>query len=187
MGDLTLRDADKFDWDGSRDKIIELAGRGLSQAYISKAVGLAQSTVGRILRTEFTDRNTNRQKIVEAHAQTVQWLKLKITERMHDSGKIWDRRDAELLLKVLDREAKLFGTDQPVQSQVNVVIEDLSEEDLVNQLAAAGYTLQLNPPLKALTEPVAVEDAEYEPVSSQEPDGRQRTVEATVDEGSSGE
>jgi hypothetical protein len=127
--------------------VVDLAGRGFSAAYISRSTGLNYKLVTKLLKSEYTDRNANRQQIIEAHSQQVNWLKLKITERMHEAGKGWDRKDAELLLKVLERESKLFGTDQPTQSQVNVTIEELSDEDLWKQLAAQGIEVkQLAPP-----------------------------------------
>lgn len=171
MSNLTLQDADRYDWDGRRQRIVELAGQGHSQIYISKAVGLDVKTVGRILKSEFSERNANKQLIVQAHAQTVQWMKLKITSRITESGNNWDRRDMETLLKVLDREAKVFGIDQPTQHDVNVTVEQLSDDDLVKQLAAEGIVVQLPtpPPLKAL--PEAVIDAEFVSHDDRQPDG----------------
>lgn len=177
--DVRLRDTDLHDYNGDRDRIVELAGRGFSAHYISQATGVAYKTVQRLLRSEFVERNSKRQDTVQAHAQTLNWLKLKVTERIHKSGANWDRRDCELLLKVLEREAKVFGVDAPTQHQhdINVTVEDLSEEDLLSQLAAAGYALQITPPVRQLPTPVVADDAEFEPVDRT--DGRQGTAEET--------
>ena len=159
---LTVRDADAYDWDGSRDRVIELSGQGYGPLYISKATGLSVRVVEKIRKSEFQDRNANRQQIVEAHAQTVQWLKLKLTERIAAAGGKWDRRDGELLLKVLERESRLFGCDQPVQVQhdVNVTVEQLSDDDLLKALAAEGIVVQqLNPPPAPAALPEHIEDA----------------------------
>jgi hypothetical protein len=83
------------------------------------------------------------------------------------SGKLWARQDGELLLKALERKAKLSGADAPVESTVNVVIEDLSDDDLHKQLAAEGYVFtQLNPPIQTAL-PEHIEEAEVTNVGTE--------------------
>lgn len=178
--ELTLRDADQYDFDGTRDKIVDLLGRGFSVAYAAKVVGKSPETVRKIARSEFVERNASRQQVIEAHDQTIHWLKMKVTKRMHEAGDRWDRRDAELLLKIMDREAKLKGVDAPTTTNVNVTVEDLSDADIISQLSAAGYQLQVPTPPKALPEPTQVDDAEFVTL-----DGN-RTPEATAGEGPQG-
>ncbi len=159
--EVRLRDSDPYDYDGSRDRIVDLAGRGFTAAYIHKLTSIPYKVVQRLMRSEFAERSSNRQQVIEAHAQTVQWLKMKVTERMHSMGGAWDRRDGELLLKILERESKLFGVDQPTQHQhdVSITYEELSNDELLSQLAAAGYSLQITTP-KVLM-PVEAEDAQF--------------------------
>jgi len=155
-----LNELDAYDWDGVRNQIVDLAGRGFTATYIAKKIGRSPAFVSKILKSEFKERNSNRQQIIEAHFQTVQWLKMKLTERITVTGAGFSAKDAELLLKVLDREARLFGLDKPQEHNVNVSYEDLSNEELIEQLRQqnipipAGFTFKELPP--------AVEDAIFE-------------------------
>ena len=165
---LTLWDSDNFDFNGVRDQIVDLRGRGYPVTYICKATGLTDSVVRRILKSEFVDRNSSRQDLIESHSQEIKWIKLKITERIHGAGEKWDRRDAELLLKVHEREAKLFGLDQPSQQQISVTYQELSDDDLVSQLRAQGVEIkQLPQHTPTLPPPPAevIQDAEVVHVS----------------------
>lgn len=168
---LPLNQTDQYDWNGIRDEVLDLYGRGYSVEYIARLKGMAKKTVSNLLHSEFQSRNQNRQAVVQAHAQQVHWLKQKVTERIHAAKTLWDRRDAELLLKILEREAKLFGTDQPVQQQITHTIElaELSNEELDAQLRQFGVAL----PEGFLSLPAPqeqIEDAEFTlPETTSEP------------------
>lgn len=168
---LTLNDDDQYDWDGSRDRIVNLRAMGQSITYISKAVGLSAAIVSRILKSEFGERNSSRQDCIDEQKATLNWMKKKITERIDKAGEFWDRRDAELLLKFEERVSKLKGLDTPQQHEVTVAYEEQSEEELLQALQAAGYALQLPTSPKALPQSHLVEDAEFTTVTNVE-DGR---------------
>lgn len=171
--ELTLNDDTPNDWNGTTDRIVELRARGYSQAVIAKQVGLSVATVAKILKQEFGERNSSRQDLIDEQKATLNWMKKKITDRIHKDGAKWDRRDAELLLKFEERVAKLVGLDQPVKHDVAVTFEDISDAELVEQLAAHQIFVQLPAVPKALPEPV--EDAQF---TSQEPNvGHQRITE----------
>ena len=154
---------DEHDFNGNRDRIIDYAGRGFSGQYIAKATGLPKVLVYRILKSEYIERHNNRQAIIESQDQTIRWLKLKITNRIHKAEDSWSRQDAELLLKLMEREAKLHGLDAATQHQhqVNVVVEDLTDDEVIKQLRAEGLEIkQLAPAQPAPVEKPA-EDAEF--------------------------
>jgi hypothetical protein len=182
---LTLSQTDTHDWTGARDRIIHLFAQRQSITFIAKAVGLSVTTVRKILQSEFNERNKNRQDVVEAHRQTLDWVIKKVTQRLESAGPLWDRRDAELLLKYLDREAKCFGIDEPTKHEVTVV-EELSQEELVSQLKASGFALQLTqpsqPPLQLPLPPPQIEDAEYARAEDRHDTGEEASPEDTCGE-----
>jgi hypothetical protein len=182
---LTLSQTDTHDWTGARDRIIHLFAQRQSITFIAKAVGLSVTTVRKILQSEFNERNKNRQDVVEAHRQTLDWVIKKVTQRLESAGPLWDRRDAELLLKYLDREAKCFGIDEPTKHEVTVV-EELSQEELVSQLKASGFALQLTqpsqPPLQLPLPPPQIEDAEYARAEDRHDAGEEASPEDTCGE-----
>jgi hypothetical protein len=163
---IRLDETETNDWTGERDRICDLYARRLSITYIAQAVGRSAAYVSKVLHSEFAERNANRQQIVLAHHQTLSWMIQKATKRMAEAKDFWDRRDAELVLKLLEREARLFGVDQPTQHTVTVELDQLTDDELLTQLQAAGVQITL----PAVTSPPAlpehVEDAHYEPTSS---------------------
>lgn len=180
---LTLNDADPDDFNGLRDTIISLAGQGYSANYISKATSTNYKKVCKILSSEFQDRCAKRQDIVQALDQSLMWLQLKCAKAIEDStepdkktGKVKvDTKTGELFLKIVDRRGRLHGADQPVQHEVRLEVDTLSEEELLSQLRQAGVQISL----PAVIAPPAllehVEDATYEPASG--PDEQERSPE----------
>lgn len=167
---LTLHDADEHDFSGLRDRVVDLAGRGYSCSYIAKATGENYTKIVRLLRSEFDERCANRNQIKQAHEQTLQWLKLKCTQAIAEPGldkngnpKDWDRKAAELLLRVLERESKLHGLDAPTQHEVSVVHEDMTDEELVERLETVAGVKVILPTSHPTALPEHIEDAEVNP------------------------
>lgn len=180
---LTLHDADADDFSGLRDRIVELAGQGFSASYISNATCTSYTKVCRILRSEWDERRSNRENIIRGHDQTLQWLKLKYTDAISKSevdkktGRVrLDHKAAEILLRILERESKLYGIDQPTQHNVEVTVnDDQTTEELLEQLKQAGLHISLPaaPPVP-LSLPEQIEDAliEAEPARPAEADAQ---------------
>jgi len=164
---LTLNDADPDDFNGVRDRIVNLAGMGYSAARISQQTGENYKKVCRILNSEFQERCSERQNVVQAIDQNLMWLQLKcarvIEETSVDSkgnAKI-DYKAGELFLKIADRRARLHGADKPVEHKVEIVQEQFTEEELITQLNQAGFHISLPAQPAPLPAHVDVTDAEY--------------------------
>lgn len=159
---LKLNETEANDWSGERDQILALYAQRYPISYIAQALGRSNGFISRILHSEFSERNANRQQIVLAHQQTLSWLVHKATKRIEAAGDKWDRRDAEHLLKLLEREARLFGLDQPTKIEAKVEYENVTSEEIVEQLASYGIqvTFPSLPPASPLL-PEHVEEADY--------------------------
>ncbi len=139
MSELTLKDTDSDDWSGLRDEILELKAKGCTVEYIARAKGCSVKKVTRILKSEFQERFNNRQAIVEAHSIELEWLKKKVLDRLYSSP-TFDRRDAELYLKIRAEIARLFGSDAPQQHQHQVTHDfaELADDEVIAQLKQFG-------------------------------------------------
>jgi hypothetical protein len=152
---------DEHDFNGNRDKVVDYAARGYSGVYISKATGLHVNLVYFILKDEYQKRCSSRQALIQAQDQTINWLLKKITERIHKGEDKWARQDAELLLKLMERQSKLHGLDQPLQHQVSVTVDEMSDEEVIKQLRAEGIEIKQLPPAAIVPKETPAQDAEY--------------------------
>lgn len=162
MSELTLRDTDSADWDGLRCEAVRLKALGHSVSYIARLLQKNVKTITRILESEFKERFANRQQKKIEYALELEWVKQLVKDRIVSSGAKWDRKDAELLLKMRDQEARLYGHDEPTQHQHQVTVElaEMPDEELAAQLRQYNVSL----PEGFLSLPAAseqIEDAEF--------------------------
>ena len=153
----------RTDFDGTRDQIVALFASGKSRHYISTALALPRSTVDRIIKQEFDTRLGNRQSLIERTALEIEYVKAKAMEKIE---KGYDRRDAETWLKLNESLRRLFGLDQPVKAELKVSYDELSEDEIIKQLAIeAPNLLPALPPVED-AEFVGIGETELESVSS---------------------
>jgi len=138
------------DFDGTRDRIVELRCQGKSIHYISTAMGLSSSEVQRLLRSEFEQRLGDRQGLIQKAAMELDYLMAKLMDKIVVHP---DRRDMETWLKFNESKRRLFGLDAPTKVEAKVSYEEMSEQDIVRQLQIEAPNL-----LPALP---PVEDAEF--------------------------
>jgi hypothetical protein len=164
VSEITLRDTDSADWDGLRCEAVRLKALGHSVAYIARLLQRNVKTITRILESEFRDRFANRQEKKTEYALELEWLKQLVKDRIVSSGAKWDRKDAELLLKMRDQESRLYGHDEPTQHQHQVTVELAEMDD--SEIAAQLRQYNVSLPEGFLSLPAApeqIEDAEFTP------------------------
>lgn len=158
---LTLNDDDQYDWDGTRDKIIELRARGNSQAVIAKAIGKSVPFVAKILKSELIDRASNRQELIASALCSLNWVQQLLGERIAKAGDKFQRADVTEFRATIADIRKLLALDQPVEHNVNVQVEEVSDEDVRRQLAAFVPTHLLPAITSTPALPESIPDAEY--------------------------
>jgi hypothetical protein len=159
-----LDELDVSDLNGEKTRIVDLYTKGCTLTYIAQVIGKSPNYVSKILHQAYQEDKAERDVRILAHSQMIQWLMGKTVSRIEESGKKWDRRDGEFLLKLSEQERKLKGLDQPVQHELKIEYEQVTDEELVEQLRQFEVHVSLperSPPL-ALPEPI--EDAQYEQV-----------------------
>lgn len=152
------------DWDGRRDRVVTLRCQGHSAETIAKLTGLSQHRVRKLLESEFQQRFADREEVKRQTAMQLDWLARPLMEKYErdaDRGSP-DRRDAESILKVIERKCRLLGLDEAVRIDVREV-EELSDAELDAELRRHGVVKQLPPaPPQSLPQAVIglVEEAE---------------------------
>lgn len=171
---FSTRQIDVNDYNGLRTRVVELLAKGKSVTYIAKATGERWEKIRDIALSEYRKQTEYRDALKMEHVFATKWAMDLIKDRITDSGEKWDRRDLELLWKWHEHNAKLHGFNAPTEHKhdVTVQIEELSDDELVQQLKVVAPELFTSPAPKAL--PEAVQDAEYVVVN--EPPQRQSVV-----------
>ena len=169
---VNLGQLDRSDWNGLRDQVVDLLGRGFSVTYTAKALGRPWKVIAELARSEMEERFSKREQIKQSHAFQITWLKKQLVDAIEGkkaAGKDFNRKDCELLLRLLEREARLFGLDSPIQVE-HKEVDQFSDEELRAELARHGVSMKLlGPAVEPLPEPDPVPDAEWTP--TEEPTG----------------
>ena len=178
---VPLREADQWDWNGVRDKVVELTARGKGPKYIAKLLGVSEHTVANLKKSEFRDRNASRQEIIEACFHTLNWLHQKLADRIEKAGDKFSRQDIAELRAIISDIRKMMGADSPTQHEIQIIDDDITEAQLIVQLVAAGKlpASALPQALPEPTPPQQVEEAEYQVADVEQ----QRRPESTTGEG----
>lgn len=136
------------DFNGIRDQIVKLRCLGSSYETISKTLGITYKHVKAVIDSEFKERFENREALKLHTAMQLDWLARPLMEQF---DKTIDRRDAEVVVKILDRKARLLGLDEAVKVDVRQV-ESLTDEEIENELARyTGIVKQILPSLPEAT------------------------------------
>ena len=150
------------DFNGVRDSIVRLRCLGNSYETIAKTLGITYKAVKVLLDSEFKDRFQKREEIKLQTVMQLDYLIRPLLERFEETI---DRRDAEAIVKIIDRKCRLLGLDEAVKVDVRQV-EALTDDELEKELARHGVVKQLMPTDEdaepALPEePVDIIDAEF--------------------------
>ncbi len=169
---VRLDELEPADFTGEKSKIIDLyTVHNKSVAYIATAIGRSANYVSRVLHEAYQQDKSEREIRILAHSHLLQWLMTKTVKRIEESGKKWDRRDGEFLLKLSEQERKLKGLDQPIQHEVTIQPEEFTQEELILQLNQMGLQVSLPADTSQNALPEHVEDAQYEPSGTESPAG----------------
>lgn len=159
MTDSTPFRVSTTDLNGVRDQIVSLRCRGFGVDRIAAEVGLSRLRVASLLRQEFEERFADRDELKRQTAMQLDQLARPLWDKYESSA---DRRDAEALLKIIDRRCRLLGLDEAVKYKVEV--EELSDEELTAQLAIHGHGSHLALPAAEVDH---IEDAEFTSLQSE--------------------
>jgi hypothetical protein len=159
-----LDELEVADLNGEKTRIVELyTVHGCSLTYIAQVLGRSAGYVSRVLHAAYQEDKSERDVRVLAHSQTLQWLMTKTIKRIEKAGDRFDRRDAELWLKLREQEARLKGLDQPTRAEVTVSYDELSQEELIAQLeAVTDIKIILPDATQPAALPEHVPDADYQ-------------------------
>lgn len=144
----------------TRNEIVKLRVRGETQAVIAAKVGLSVATVGKVLREEFHARAAVREDLIATHKFELDWMRQLVKDRIVDRGDGWDRKDVELVLRLMESERKLFGLDQPTKIDVNH-LDAATDEELAEECRRFGIPTALPPAPTVPADPELIPDAEY--------------------------
>jgi len=156
------------DHNGIRDQVVKLRCMGYSYAAIAKSLDITYKQVKALIDSEFKERFENREELKLQTAMQLDWLVRPLMEQFESTI---DRRDAEVIVKILDRKARLLGLDEAVKVDVRQV-ESMTDEDIEKELARYTGTVkqittveQTNPSPhpNTLSSDEEVEDAEIIP------------------------
>lgn len=143
------------DFDGTRDRVVDLFIRKHSIGYIATALGLTHKAVSKLIDQEFNTRLGDRQAMIHQAVLEIDWLMKPLMKKYavdSEAGRP-SERDFRALLEGNKERRRLLGLDASVK--VDVTINDQSEADIQQELARYGVTTKLPP---AISEDV--EDAE---------------------------
>lgn len=161
------------DFNGVAEEVVRLKCLDHSNTYIARVLGIAYNTVVKILEREYKANSANREQMRETAKMELNWLKKPLKEKYERDSKTdkgVSREDAVALLKIIERQHRLFGLDDPVKVDVKHSIEDLSDDELNKQLQLHGIEVKQLPAAK-IEEQVPVDfvaDAEYEKVETED-------------------
>lgn len=134
-------------------RALELRKRGASFAEIGRQLGIGRSGAYKAVNRGL-DRLNNK---VEDAAQELQRMRTLEAERLNDMAEsIWDAviegdtKKMEIMLKLMDRRAKLLGLDQPSGVRIGgepgnpIQVDDLTEarQKLVEKLEAMAAVVE---------------------------------------------
>lgn len=144
------------DFDGLRDEIVRLRCLGFGQEYISKTLRISKTKVKSILQSEFQDRFAARDELKQKTALELEWLLRPLKLKYEQCP---NRQDAETILKIIDRTIRLFALDEAVKIDVRH-LEDLSEDEIRQELARYGVTQKDKPALPPAENRESIPEAE---------------------------
>jgi len=145
------------DFDGIRDEVLRLRCLGYGQDRIAKELRISKSRVATILRSEFVDRFAGREELKQKTALELEGLMRPLKLRYEQNP---TRQDAETILKIIDRTIRLFALDEAMKVEVKH-LEDLSEEEIRQELARYGVVVQKDKPALPPATPIdAIPEAE---------------------------
>jgi hypothetical protein len=157
------RTVTKFDFDGTRTKVVEMFVSGHGIEYTARVLGLTRKTVARIRDEELRKESATRERMIELTRLRHEFLLRPVMDRYLKAGERADRKDAEIAVVIMREQRRLMGLDAPVRVDVKDVTEYSDaelEQALAKELATYAAVKQLPPPV----EPVA--DAEFRPTPS---------------------
>lgn len=167
----TLRDADPHDFDGLKTRVVELLAKGKSVNYIAKLTGENYEKIRKIALSYYDSEVQYRNLLKVEHTYAVRWVMDQLKEKIEkdiEAGKPISRADSETLLKYFDHNAKLHGLYAATEHNVQVTVEDLSDEEVIAQLKAKApelFVLDNHSPLQALPPSPQIEDAQFEVIN----------------------
>lgn len=148
------------DYNGVRDSVVRLRCMGFGKERIAKELGLAYKKIDYILRSEFQNRFADREELKQQTAFQLDWLARPLMEKYEAAGLDADRRDAEAILKIIERKCRLLGLDEAVKLDVRQV-EQYSDEELDRELSRYGIVKQLTVEPGPPQLPETVPDADF--------------------------
>ena len=129
--------------DPTRTRILDLrlAGHGIDS--IAAQVGVTPRVVAAAVKELVAAANHDRDEMVAVAYGRLEREVRRIRERLDSLGGAFDRRDVETLLKVMERQSKLFGLDAPTktESKTHVTFSDMSDDELYAEAARHGVVL----------------------------------------------
>jgi hypothetical protein len=154
------------DFNGIAEEVVRLKCLDHNNLYIARTLGISYTLVTKILEREVKAYQVEREQMRHQANMELNWLKKPLKEKYERDAKNpkgVSREDAVALLKIIERQHRLFGLDEPMKVDVKHTIEELSDDELNKQLQLHGIDVKQLPAAKTEDSvPVNfVEDAEY--------------------------
>jgi hypothetical protein len=120
------------DFNGVATETVRLYALGHSQAYIASKLSLTPAKVRGVLDRAFEEVAGDKREQVQQVAGQLLHLSRKVMERIEEGKGFFDRKDLELMLKLIERRCRLFGLDAPTRVETRL-LDELSDAELIEQ------------------------------------------------------
>ena len=125
-----------------RNQAMSLRLKGLTFREIGEQMGISKQHANEYVQQALAETLKERQELADEVRQLTKERLDALLSAHWEKALAGSKESSELALKLIDRQAKLFGLDAPTKTvQASLELTELSEEELIQQARAMGVDL----------------------------------------------